>query len=324
MRPAPRSAIALLGFAALALATAAAAQIPAGKPIRFLVGFPPGGGSDLTARLVGARLAERLGQPVVVENRVGAGGNIAIDAVAKAPPDGLVIGVTGSALTINVTMQPSLPFDAVRDLAPVSKLVNNPLVLAANPSFAPKDLREVIAEAKKQGRTLNYGSPGNGTAMHLMGELISREAGVKLVHVSYKGNGPMVNDLLGGQIPLAIADLASTSGHLKAGKLRAIGIGGPKRTPLAPDIPTLAESGLPGFSVLSWTAVIAPAKTPAAVVQSYSAHIRAILESPDIRERLAGAGLEPEPTTPEELAGIIRAEIANWAAVIKASGIKTE
>lgn len=298
------------------------AQVPAGKPIRFLVGFPPGGGTDLTARLVGSRLAERFGQPVIVENRVGAAGNIAMDTLAKAAPDGLTIALGISGMTINATLQPNLPFDPLRDFAPVIKLVDNLLVLVANPSFAASNLREILAEAKKQPGMLHYGSPGNGTGMHLMGELLNLSADIKLVHVAYKGNGPMVNDLLGGQISLGIADLASTAGFIKAGRLRAIGVGSPRRTALAPDLPTIAESGVPGFSVLSWTGVIAPARTPAPIVQGYNTHIRAILESADVRERLTAAGLEPAPTTVEEFSAIIRSDIAKWANVIKASGIQ--
>jgi tripartite-type tricarboxylate transporter receptor subunit TctC len=247
-----------------------------------------------------------------------------MEAIAKAPPDGLTIAVCVSGITINATLQPSLPFDPLKDFAPISKLANNLLILVANPSFAGRDLREVLAEAKKQSGALNYGSPGNGTGMHLMGELLNLSAGVKLVHVPYKGNGPMVNDLLGGQISLGIADLASTSSQVKAGKLRAIGIGSPQRSPLAPEIPTIAEAGVPGFSVLSWTGVIAPARTPAPVVQAYNAHLRAILESPEVRERLAGAGLESAPTSVEEFGEIIRTDIAKWAKVIKSAGIKSE
>lgn len=314
--------IALLPFALGA--TPAAAQQLAGKPIRFLVGYPPGGGTDLTARLVGARLAERLGQPVVVENRTGAAGNIAMEAIAKAPPDGLTIALGVSGMTINATLQPNLPFDPLRDFAPVSKLVNNFLVLVANPSFSAQDMASLLAEAKKQPGGLSYGSPGNGTGMHLMGELLGLSADVRLVHVPYKGNGPMVNDLLGGQIPIAIADLASTITFIKSGRLRVLGVGSPKRTVLAPDLPTIAEGGVPGFSVLSWTGVIAPARTPPQIVHAYSNHIRAILETPDVRERLLAAGLEPSPTTPEEFAEIIRNDVAKWARVIKAAGIKSD
>jgi len=294
----------------------------AGKPIRFLVGYPPGGGTDLTARLVGTRLAERLQQPVVVENRVGAAGNIAMETLAKAAPDGLTIALGVSGMTINATLQPELPFDPVKDFAPVIKLVNNPLVLVTIPSFAGQDLRAILDIARKLPGKVSYGTPGNGTGMHMMGELLKAQADVDLIHVPYKGNGPLVNDLLGGHIPLGITDLASTMSFINSGKVHVIGLGSPARTPIAPDLPTLAESGMTGFSVLSWTAVIAPARTPPAVVERFNAHIRAILGTPEVRERLLAAGLEPSPTTADELGEIIRSDIAKWAKVIKAANIK--
>lgn len=311
-----------LAVATLFAAGAAFAQ--GGKPIKFIVPYPPGGGTDLAARLIAPRLSDRLGQPVVVENRVGASGNIGMEAVAKAEPDGLTIGVAFSGITINTTLVPGLRYDPIKDFAPVTKLADNTLVLVANPSFPAKNLREVLAEAKKRPNGVTYGSAGAGTAMHLMGELLGLSGGVKLLHVPYKGNGPLVNELLGGQIPLAISDLASTSAFIKAGRMQPIGVGSPKRSALAPDIPTLAEAGAPGFSVLSWTGVVAPAGTPRDLVQTYSRHIREILGVPEVREKLMGVGLEPAPTTPEEFAAIIRNDVASWARVIKATGVKLE
>jgi len=301
-----------------------AAQPTSSRPVRFLVGYPPGGGTDLAARLVAPRLAERLGQPVIVENRVGAAGNIAMEAVANAEPDGLTIAVAVSGITINATLQPQLRFHPLKDFAPITKLADNYLVLVANPSFAATNLREVLAEAKKRPGALNFGSAGTGTGMHLMGELLNLLTDVKIVHVPYKGNGPMVNDLLGGQIPLAISDLASTTNFIKSGRVRAIAIGSPKRTSLAPDLPTVAESGVPGFSVLSWTGVVAPKRMPMQLVQSYNKHIRAILETAEVRERLLSVGLEPAPTTVEEFEEIIRSDIDKWAKVIKSADIKME
>jgi tripartite-type tricarboxylate transporter receptor subunit TctC len=314
---------AVLAFGA-ALACAGAGAQTGGKPVHFLVGYPPGGGTDFTARLVAPLLAERLGQPVIVENRVGAAGNIAMEAVAKAEPDGLTIGLGVSGMTINATLQPELRFHPLKDFAPVTRLVNNPLVMVANPSFPAKDVRTVIRMAKERPGALNYGTPGAGTGMHMMGELLKTEADVNLVHVPYKGNGPLVNDLLGDHISLGIADLASTRTFIKEGRLRALAVGAPARTELAPEIPTVAESGLPGFSVLSWTGVIAPAGTPAATVEAYNRHIRAILETADVRAKLLAAGLEPAPTTVEQFREIIRSDIGKWAKVIKAAGIKLE
>ena len=294
------------------------------RPVRMLVGFPPGGGTDLTARIIATRLGERLGQPVVVENRVGAGGNIAMDAIAKAPPDGHLIGVAGSLITINATLQPNLPFNPVKDFAPVTMLVNNPLVLFSHPGFEAKDLRQLIALAKAKPGAISYGSPGAGTAMHLVGALLNQSAGVTLVHVAYKGNGPVVNDVLGGQIPLGVADVASTLSFIKAGRLHVIGLAGAQRTRVAPEMPTLAESGLPGFQVQSWTGVVAPARTPPDVVARLNAEIRAILESAEAREKLLAAGLEPAPNTAEEFAEVIRSETQRWAKAIRETGVKPD
>jgi tripartite-type tricarboxylate transporter receptor subunit TctC len=313
----------LLALLAALACGGALAQAP-GKPIHFLVGYPPGGGTDLTARVVAPLLAEKLGQPVVVENRVGAAGNIAMEAVAKAPADGLTIGLGVSGMTINATLQPELRFHPLKDFAPVIRLVNNPLVLVANPSFPAKDTAALIRMAKEQPGKLNYGTPGTGTAMHMMGELLKSEANVDLVHVPYKGNAPLVTDLIGGHISVGISDLASTRNVIKEGRLRVLGLGGPKRTELAPEAATIAESALPGFSALSWTGVIAPAGTPPAIVETYNRHIRAILETPEVRAKLLAAGLEPAPTTVEEFREIIRSDTEKWAKVIKAAGITLE
>jgi tripartite-type tricarboxylate transporter receptor subunit TctC len=319
-----RAAILLAAFCAAGASTQAAAQPYPSRTVRIMVGFPPGGGTDLTARLVAQRLSERLGQPVIVENRVGAGGNIAMEALAKAPPDGYLLAVSGSLITINATLQPKLPFDPLKDFAPITMLVNNPLVLFANPSFPAKDVRQLVALARAQPGQIAYGSAGAGTAMHLVGAMMNLAAGIDLVHVAYKGNGPVVNDVLGGQIPLAVADLASTLSFAKAGRLHLLGVAGARRSVTAPDIPTIAESGIPGFQVQSWTALIAPARTPPEVINRLSSNVRAILESPEVRDKLLATGLEPAPTTPEELGDIIRSEIVRWAKVIKDANIKPD
>ena len=313
----------ILGMAIAAGFAQAQSGYPA-RPVRMLVGFPPGGGTDLTARIVATNLAERLGQPVVVENRVGAGGNIAMDAIAKAAPDGYTIGVAGSLITINATLQPNLPFDPVKDFAPITKLVSNPLVLFSNPAFEAKDLRQLIALAKAKPGAISYGSPGAGTAMHLVGALLNQSAGMNLVHVAYKGNGPVVNDVLGGQVPLGVADVASTLSFIKSGRLHVIGVATPQRTRVAPELPTLAESGLPGFQVQSWTGVVAPARTPPEIITRLNANIRAILENAEVRDKLLAAGLEPAPNTPEEFAEVIRTETQRWAKAIRETGVKPD
>lgn len=295
------------------------------KPIRFIVGFPPGGSTDLAARLIAPRLAERLGQPVIIDNRSGAGGNLAVDAIAKSAPDGYTIGfgVAGS-LTINVTLQPKLPFDPVTDLTPITMAVNNPLILVSNVSFPAKDVRELIAFAKSKPGPITYGSGGTGTSMHLAGELLKQTAGLNLVHVPYKGTSPAVNDVAGGHLPLAIVDVASTLQFIKTGRLHALGVTGAKRTEMASDIPTISESGAQGFQVPSWFGIIGPARLPQKIVTRLNAELRAILESPDIRERFFAIGLEPAPTSPEEFGNIIKSEISRWAKVIKDAGIQVE
>ena len=295
------------------------------KPIRFMVGFPPGGSTDLAARLIAPRLAERLRQPVIIDNRSGAGGNLAVEAIAKSAPDGYTIGfgVSGS-LTINVTLQPNLPYDSVRDLTPITMAVNNPLILVSSTSFPARDVRELAALARSKPDPIAFGSGGNGTAMHLAGELLKQTAGINIVHVPYKGTNPAVNDLVGGQIPLAIVDVASALKFIKAGRIHALGVTGAKRAEMAADIPTISESGAPGFYVQSWFGVIAPARLPEDIVRRLNADLRAVLEAHDLRERFLATGLEPAPTSPEEFGNIIKSEIARWAKVIKDAGIRME
>ena len=323
-----RSGLALALVAALSGAAGfaqAQAQAWPSRPIRFVVAYPPGGGSDLTARLLGPKLAERLNATVVVENRVGGGGIVGLDSIAKAPPDGYTIGWGPSGLlTINVVLQPNLPYKPLQDLSFISTAVRNPLVLVAHPSLPARDFRELLALAKASPGKYSYASTGTATAHHLAGVLLVMTAGVDLVHVPYKGSSPAANDLIGGQIPLAIIDLASTSSFLKAGKMRALGTMGLERSQLAPDIPTLAESGLPGFEAQSWYGVVAPAKLPADIVARLNGATVASLNSPDLRERFLAAGVEAGASTPEQFAAMVRAETARWSKVIKDAKIVAE
>ena len=306
------------------LATAQAQGYP-NKPLRFIVAYPPGGGSDITARIIAPKLSERLGQPVIVDNRTGGGGIVGVDAIAKAAPDGYTIGFGPSGLlTLSVTLQPNLPYSPIRDLAPITMAVNNPLILVANPSFPAKDVREFIALAKGKPGQLSFGSSGTGTAHHLAGVLLTKMAGIELVHIPYKGSSPVTNDLMGGQIPLAIIDVASTRSFIKAGKIKPLGTMGPTRSQLAPDIPTIAESGLPGFVAQSWYGIIAPARTPPEMVARLNSHLAAILENADTRERLLALGVEPSPSSPEEFSAVIRSEITRWAKVIKDAKIEAD
>lgn len=291
------------------------------KPIRFMVGFPAGSGTDTAARLVMAKLSERLGQPVIVDNRAGAGGAIGADAIANSAPDGYTIGFgTAGALAIVPHLR-KVPYNPMTDIAPITMLANNPLVLVAHPSFPAQTVSELIALAKAKPSTIVYGSTGTGSTMHLAGAMLNLTAGIKLVHAPYKGNAPAVNDLLGGQIPLAIIDVSTAYGFVKQGRLKALGTTGAKRALAAPEIPTFGESGLQGYSVLSWYGVIAPAGTPPAIIKVLNSHLVAILEIADVRERLLASGPEPASTTPEEFGNIIKSEFTRWARVIKESGI---
>lgn len=305
-------------------ATAQAQGYP-NKPLRFIVPYPPGGSTDIAARIIAPKFSERLGQPVIVDNRPGGGGIVGVDTIAKAAPDGYTIGFGPSGLlTLSVTLTPNLPYNPITDLAPITMAVKNPLILVANPSFSAKDVGELIALARAKPGQFSFGSSGTGTAMHLAGVLLTKMAGIELVHIPYKGSGPAANDLVGGQIPLAIIDVASTRSFIKAGKIKPLGTMGPARSQLVPDIPTITESGLPGFVAQSWFGIIAPARTPPEIVTRLNSHLVAVLESSDIRERLLTAGVEPSPSSPEEFSEVIRSEISNWAKVIKDAKIQVD
>jgi tripartite-type tricarboxylate transporter receptor subunit TctC len=295
------------------------------KPLRFIVGFPPGGSTDVAARVIAPRLAERLGQPIVIDNRAGAGGNIGVDAIAKSAPDGYTIGFgVSGALSVNVTLQPNLPYDPLKDVVPLTLAVVNPLVLCVAPETPVASVRELIGYAKPRPGRVSYATGGNGTAMHLSGAMLNLMAGIEIVHVAYKGNGAAVAGVVGGQIPAAIVDLTSAQSFLRAGRIRALGVTSAKRTQLAPDIPTIAESGVLGFDITSWFGVIAPGGTPADIVALLNAELIAVLNSADIRDRLAAVGLESAPGTSDEFAALIRSEIRKYARLIQSSGIRIE
>ena len=264
-------------------------------------------------------MAERLGQPVVVENRPGAGGNIGVDAVAKSAPDGHTIGLAAAgALTVNPTLYSSMPFDPQRDLAPISLLAMIPFLVIANPS-APPTLKEVLAAAKRE--RLAYGHGGNGSAMHLSGELLKMMAGVELTPIAYKGSGPVAADVLGGQVPLGIVDVPSAIANVKAGKLRALAVTTAKRIDSLPDVPTLAEAGVPGYESIGWFGAVAPAGTPAPIVERLNAEMKSALAAPEIRRRVLAAGAEPLTSTPAQFGTIIRDETRKWAEVIRRAGV---
>ena len=305
----------------------AAAQ-PVGYPnklVRIIIGYPPGGSLDIAARVIAAQLTERVGQPVIVENRAGAAGIIGIDAVAKAAPDGYTIGMTTSgALTITPNVRSDMPYNTLADLAPIAVALHNPLMLVANPSFGAKSMSELIALAKADPGKIAYGTPGNGSSMHLAGALLNSMAGIELVHAPYKGANPAANDVVGGHIPIAIIDVATMREFVNQGRLKALATMGAKRTSMAPDVPTISESGVPGYAVTTWLAFIAPARVPAAIIKLLNAHLVAILGVPEARERFITLGLEPMPSTPEESASIIKTELAQWSKLVKDARIMVQ
>jgi len=303
---------------------AAIAQPYPAKPIRFIVSFPPGGSSDLIARAIAPHLSTRMGQPVVVENRGGAGGMIGVDAVAKSPPDGYTIGLAAAgALSSNISLYPSMPFHPEKDLVHVSPLAMIPFFLIAHPS-QPPSLKQLLAAEKAKPGSFSYGHGGNGSTMHLSGELLNMLAAVKIQAVPYKGSGPVSADVLGGQVPLGVVDVPSAISHVRAGKVRALAVTSKKRISAAPDVPTFEEAGVPGYEAIGWFGVVAPAGTPRPIVERLNAEIRAALETPDVRERALAAGTEPFTSTPEEFSAMIREETKKWADVIKAGGIKLQ
>jgi tripartite-type tricarboxylate transporter receptor subunit TctC len=312
-------------IAGIALAATAHAQTYPTKSIRLIVPFPPGGSTDLMGRVLGAKLGEAFNQQVIVENRPGASGMIGNELVARAAPDGymLTMGTIG-AMSVNVSLFKSVPYDATRDFAPVSLTGNVENLLVVHPSVPVRNVKELIALAASKPGLLIFASSGTGNAPHLAGELFNQLANVKMVHLPYKGGGPAMIDLVAGQVSLSFASMPSSLPFAKSGKLRAIAVGGAKRSPAAPDIPTVAESGLPGFEVTDWQGLLAPAKTPAAVTERLNRETIRILNERDVKERLAAAGLQVVTNTPAQFADFIRSEIDKWGKVIRAAGIKPE
>ena len=293
------------------------------RPVRMIVGFAPGGGTDLTARPVAQKMSELLGQQVIVENRPGAAGNIATEQVARAAPDGYTILMgTIAALAINPSLYGNLKFDPETDFAPVIQVVDATNVLALHSSVPANSVKELIALAKQ--RSLSAGSSGIGATGHLAIELFNVMAGVKLVHVPYKGGGPAMTDLVGGQVQLVFATTASAIPHIKAGRLKGIAVTTIRRSALLPETPTISEAGLTGFDANNWYGIVVPARTPRAIIDQLNAVVTKILAMPDVRTTLQNQGLDPAGGTPEQFGAYIRSERAKWAKVIKESGAKAE
>jgi tripartite-type tricarboxylate transporter receptor subunit TctC len=319
-----RGALTALAAALAALAPPAVAQggYPA-RPIVMVVGFAPGGGTDTVARIVAKKLGESVGQSVVVENRAGAGGNVATDHVAKAAPDGytILLGSVGS-LTVAPHLVANLPYDPVRDLAPITMAVVFANVLVVHPSVPANTLAEFVKLAKAKPGGITYGSSGIGGAGHLAGALLNMTAGIDLVHVPYKGGGPAMQDLLGGQIQSIFATPVSSGSQIRAGKVRALATTGATRSAYLPDVPTVAESGYPGYEATNWYAYMAPAGTPKEIVDRLNRELRQALTAPDVREQFDKQGVEAMPGTPGELAKYIERELATWGRVVKEAKIQ--
>jgi len=315
----------VLSFAALAaMSVAHAADYPV-KPIRFVLGFAPGGASDTMARAIGTRLSEGLGQPVVIDNRAGAGGNIAAEIVARSAPDGytMLLGNNG-ILAVNVSLYPKLGFDPVKDFAPVVLIASQPNILVVHPAVAANSVKELVALAKAQAGKLNYASPGNGTTGHLAGELFKRMAGVEYTIIPFKGGGPAALAMLSGETQFTFATALSVQPHIKSGKLRALGVTTAKRSASFPELPTVAEAGVPGFDAITWHGVVVPARTPQPVIARLNREFNKLLQAPDMRERLLTLGSEVIGGEPKQLTEFMRVEIPRWAKVIKDSGAKAD
>jgi tripartite-type tricarboxylate transporter receptor subunit TctC len=310
---------------ALIAASSAWAQSYPGKPIRFVSPYVPGGTTDILARLLGAKMHETWGQPVVVENRAGAGGNIGADVVAKAAPDGytLLMGALGP-LAANVSLFSKLPYDPARDLAPVALIASVPLVLVVHPSLPVKNTREFIALVKARPGQFNYASAGPGSPQHMTAELLKFTVKLDMTHVPYKGSGAALTDLMGGQIPFAFESMIAAIPYVKSGRLRALAVTSAKRSPTLPEVPTVSESGVPGFESIAWYGVVAPAGTPADIIAKLNAEMKRIVALPDIRPKLADMGTENVTGTPEQFGQLIRSEILKWGRVAKLANIRMD
>ena len=320
-----RAATALgVALAACGAVSAHAQGFPA-KSVRIIVAFPPGGGTDIVARLLGQKLGEAWGQQAIVDNRAGASGVIGTEAAARAAPDGYTwfMGTMGN-LTVNQHLYPKMPVDPQRDLAALSQVVAVHFVAVAHPSLPARNVKELIALAKARPGQINYSSSGPGGAPHLGGELLKSMAGIDLVHIPYKGSGPSFTDLLGGQVSLTFDSLVQSYPYIKAGKLKALGVLGSKRSTLLPDVPTIAESGVPGYELTNWFGLVVPAATPRDLVNRLYGDVSKALAQPDIREKLQAMGADVIGSTPDQFAAFMRAETAKWAKVVKRANIRAE
>jgi tripartite-type tricarboxylate transporter receptor subunit TctC len=309
---------------ALALPLGAHAQAWPSKPIKYIVPFPPAGATDITARVVADKLAPALGQPVVVENKPGAAGNVGTEFVAKSAPDGYTILQVTVAQSISASLYAKLGYDLQKDLIPVALVANVPNVMVVHPSVPAKSVKEFIDLAKASPGKINFASSGSGTSIHMSAEMFKMLAGVDIVHVPYKGSAAALNDLLGGQVSVMFDNLPPSMPHIKSGKLRALAVTTTQRYPGLPDVPTMQEAGVAGYDAAAWFGILAPAGTPRDVVTKLNAEVNRIVMLPDVRERFDQQGAVPNPGTPEQFGAFIKSEIEKWSKVVKASGAKVE
>jgi tripartite-type tricarboxylate transporter receptor subunit TctC len=298
------------------------AQTYPSRPVRLIVGFTPGGGVDINARLLAPKLSEALGQPVIVENKPGAGTNIANEFVAKSAPDGYTLLFNSPAVAINMSLYKDPHYDVIRDFAPVSVFSDSTNILVVPSSLPAKTLKELVALARDKPGTLNFSSAGSGTTQHLAGELFKLRTGIQMVHVPYRGSAPSIAALLSAEVQLSFVNPLAIGGHVKSGRLRALAVAGPRRAPLLPEVPTMKEAGVEGVEVPLWFGMLAPAGTPRDAIAALAAGVQRAARDPDMRKRLEEQGGEPVGSTPEEFAALLREEVAKWAEVVKVSGAK--
>ena len=319
-----RFCAAALGIAALALAGPVRAETYPDKPIRIVVPYTPGGPTDIVARLVGNKLSEQLGQPVLIDNKGGAGGNLGAELVARAPADGYTLLLVTTGHAINPALYPKLGYNLQTDFVPVSQLMSSPMVVAVNPALPVKNLRELIALAKSRPGELNFASAGNGSSTHLAPELFAMMAGIKMGHVPYKGSAPALSDVMAGHAQVAFDFMISAMPHVRSGKLKGLAVTGATRSPAAPELPTVAEAGVPGYEVIGWNGLMAPAGTPKALIAKLNAAVKQVLASADVAAQITNQGSNPQWSSPEAFAAFVGAEIERWGKVARASGAKIE
>ena len=310
--------------ASAALASIAAAQTYPSKPVRVIVNFPPGAGTDIATRLVTAKLSEMLGQQFLVDNRAGAAGNIGVELAARAAPDGYTLLTATAAAAVSQTVFSRISFDLDRDFTPVAMIASAPFALAVHPSVPAKSLQELIALAKSRPGQLSYATPGTGSSPHLAGELLKMQAGIDILHVPYKGMVPAATDVMGGNVPILFGNTLVVLPNIRSGRLRGLAISSARRSSVAPELPTIAESGFPGFESGTWYGMMAPARTPREIVTRLNGAVVRIVQLADVREKLVAQGAEPMSMTPQQMGAFVRGEIAKWGKVAKAAGVHAE